>query len=77
MKVIFLCLLVLLPFTASALIDDYPDRTRYVEYSIPGIAAYVLVDTKTGCEYLRTSVANGTAYTLVQGSCKVQESNNG
>lgn len=73
MKKWFLWLLVLASVKAIAIPLDYRDRTRFVEYNVPGTEAYLLVDTKTGCEYIRTSYGTGTAYTYVQGSCTVPE----
>lgn len=57
----------------AALLPDYPATGRFIEYNINGTGAYLLVDTRTGCEYIRASTGTGTAYTFVQGSCNPQE----
>ena len=69
MKYIWL-LLVTVTFGVSAS-PDYPDAGRFVQYSVPNTPAYIIVDTKTGCEY----ITNGSysSYTLVQGTCKIPE----
>lgn len=51
---------------------EYPDPTRFVQYDVPNTNAYIIVDTKTGCEYIKGSGTN-SSYTLVQGTCKIPE----
>lgn len=69
MKYLFSLLLIAITFGISAS-PDYPDEHRFVQYSVPDTAAYIIVDTKTGCEYIS---AASTAYTLVRGTCKIPE----
>lgn len=56
---------VVAPAMAAAL--DYPEPDRFVEYNVKGTVAYILKDTKTGCEYL--TLGSYSSYTLVEGSC--------
>lgn len=47
---------------------NYPDADRFTEYNVKGTSAYIIVDNKTGCQYL---VGDGAAssYTLIEGTC--------
>ncbi|CAD5236308.1 hypothetical protein PP187_gp319 [Klebsiella phage vB_KvM-Eowyn] len=51
---------------------DYPDVNRFVQYNVPNTAAYIIVDTKTGCEYISNS-GEGATWSLLQGTCKIPE----
>lgn len=69
MKYLF-CLLFLFTIAVAAR-PNYPDAGRFVQYDVPNTSAYIIVDTKTGCEYI--TKGSYSSYTLVQGTCKIPE----
>jgi len=67
MKTLLLVLLCVAFPSLAAVSQDYPEKGRFVQYDVEGTNAYILKDTKTGCEYLYA--AGPTAFTLVEGTC--------
>lgn len=58
----------LMSVTAPIMAASYPDADRFSEYNVKGTSAYIIVDNKTGCQYL-TGNGAGSSYTLVEGTC--------
>ncbi|QXO11006.1 hypothetical protein pEaSNUABM54_00180 [Erwinia phage pEa_SNUABM_54] len=67
-----LLLLALLACSSTVVASvDYPDAGRFTYYGLPDTGgSRILVDNKTGCEYL---APYSGGYTLVEGTCKVQK----